>query len=401
MSATATANRRRRVAREFDIPKVYGNWEDLVTDPEVDAVVIGAWPYLHCPVTLAAFDAGKHVLTQARMALNAREAQRMHDRALESPRLTAMIVPSPYGLTGDAYMRSLIDSGFLGNLREVHVHSFNNQLADPETPMSWRQLTRYSGFNMLTLGIVYETVLRWVAPAKRVLAYATKIIPQRFDPEQEKKVRVGTPDSVHVITAQEDGSNGVYRLSGVVWHENSMGVALYGSEGTLIYDLMRDEIRGARRQDAGLATDADPRLAPWRLASRSRFHRAIRGERPVTRTDFLTGVRYMQFTEAVARSSAPSSPGHAAAARVFQPQPVSVGSIRHGDAGVSRSLTGQAPSASQFRFGDVSIDCDRKLSDFSDGFSRRRAHGAVAHPIADNDSPRPKKCLSAISLDAH
>ena len=28
--------------------------------------------------------------------------------------------------------------------------------------MSWRQNTRYSGFNMLTLGIVYETVLRWV-----------------------------------------------------------------------------------------------------------------------------------------------------------------------------------------------------------------------------------------------
>src|SRR5580658_3040618 len=84
----AVCNRRRetarRVAHEFDIPKVHGNWEDLVADPAVDAVVIGAWPYMHCPVTLAAFDAGKHVLTQARMALNAREAQRMLDRALES-----------------------------------------------------------------------------------------------------------------------------------------------------------------------------------------------------------------------------------------------------------------------------------------------------------------------------
>ena len=152
----------RRVAREFDIPKIYGSWEDLVADPEIDAVVIGAWPYLHCPVTLAALDAKKHVLTQARMALNAREAQRMHDRALESPRLTAMIVPSPYGLAGDAYMRSLIDAGFLGTLREVHVHSLNSQLADPETPMTWRQSTRYSGFNMLTLGILYETVIRWI-----------------------------------------------------------------------------------------------------------------------------------------------------------------------------------------------------------------------------------------------
>ena len=195
MRVVGVCNRHResatRVAREFDIPKVYGNWEDLVADPDVDAVVIGAWPYLHCPVTLAAFDAGKHVLTQARMAMNAREAQRMHDRALESPRLTAMIVPSPYGLAGDAYMRSLIASGFLGKLREVHVHSLNDQLADPETPMGWRQMTRYSGFNMLTLGIVYETVLRWVAPANRVMAYASKIIPQRFDPEQGKKTPGG------------------------------------------------------------------------------------------------------------------------------------------------------------------------------------------------------------------
>src|SRR5262245_55163749 len=157
----AVCNRRRetaaRVARDFDIPKVYSNWEDLVGDPEVDAVVIGAWPYLHCPVTLAAFDAGKHVLTQARMAMNAREAQRMYDRALESPHLAAMIVPSPWGLTGDAYMRSLIASGWLGTLRELHVDSLNNHLADPETPLGWRQITRYSGFNMLTLGIVYET----------------------------------------------------------------------------------------------------------------------------------------------------------------------------------------------------------------------------------------------------
>ena len=85
----------RRVAREFDIPKVYGNWEDLVADPDVDAVVIGAWPYLHCPVTLAAFDAGKHVLTQARMAMNAREAQRMHDRRPESPRSDRDDRPQP------------------------------------------------------------------------------------------------------------------------------------------------------------------------------------------------------------------------------------------------------------------------------------------------------------------
>ena len=307
VSVVGVCNRRRetagRVARDFDIPRIYGNWEDLVTDPDVDAVVIGAWPYLHCPVTLAALDAGKHVLTEARMAMNAREAQRMFDRAQESSQLTAMIVPGPYGLVGDAYLRSLIESGWLGTLRELHVHGLNDQLADKATPLGWRQMTRYSGFNMLTLGILYETVLRWVAPANRVMAYASKMIPHRFDPEQGRKVKVGTPDSVQVLTTQEDGSCGVYRLSAVVWHDHAMGIALYGSEGTLIYDLARDEIRGARRGESALQPlpIPDAMRAGWRVEAD--FIAAIRGERPVTRTDFRTGVRYMQFTEAVARSS--------------------------------------------------------------------------------------------------
>ena len=60
--------------------------------------------------------------------------------------------------------------------------------------MSWRQLTRYSGFNMLTLGIVYETASPLGRRRRtRVLAYATKIIPQRFDPEQGREAASALP----------------------------------------------------------------------------------------------------------------------------------------------------------------------------------------------------------------
>ena len=105
------------------------------------------------------------------------------------------------------------------------------------------------------------------------------------------------------MTTQSDGSCGVYRFSGVVWNDTSMGVALYGDEGTLIYDLLRDEIRGGKRGAGSLEPIPipDSKRASWRVESD--FIAAIRGERPVTRTDFTTGVRYMQFTEAVARSS--------------------------------------------------------------------------------------------------
>src|SRR4029434_5361400 len=54
------------IAREYNIARTYPSWELVVADPDIDAIVIGTWPYLHCPITVAALQAGKHVLTEAR-----------------------------------------------------------------------------------------------------------------------------------------------------------------------------------------------------------------------------------------------------------------------------------------------------------------------------------------------
>src|SRR5262245_48410631 len=74
-------------AREFGVPRTFENWQALVADPDVDAVVIGTWPYLHAPITLAALAAGKHVLTEARMSMNAAEAHQMLAAAKQRPDL--------------------------------------------------------------------------------------------------------------------------------------------------------------------------------------------------------------------------------------------------------------------------------------------------------------------------
>jgi predicted dehydrogenase len=297
-----------RVAREFEIPKVFENWEHLVDSSEIDAIVIGTWPYLHCPITLAALDMGKHVLTQARMAMNAREAQRMLDKSRERPHLTAMVVPSPYGLAGDQFMRKLIADGFIRSLREIFVWGLSDELADARTEMGWRQMTKYSGFNMLKLGILHESALRWTPDVTRVIASASKIVARRIDPETGEKTRVGTSDSIQVITDQKDGSVGLYRMSGVLWHNLGMGIALHGSGGTLMYDFERDEIRGAKAREHDLKPIAIPDELRGGWQVESDFIAAIRGEKPVTYTDFTTGVRYMQFTEAVARSSRHQAP---------------------------------------------------------------------------------------------
>src|SRR5713101_3185157 len=124
------------VAREFRISKTFEHWQDLVADPDIDAVVIGTWPYLHCPITLTALQAGKHVLTEARLSLNAAEAHQMLAASRKHAGLVTQVVPSPYGLKGHDVMKDLIQAGFLGELREVYVYSQNAALADPASPLS-------------------------------------------------------------------------------------------------------------------------------------------------------------------------------------------------------------------------------------------------------------------------
>ena len=81
LEIAAVANRSRAssqaVADQFNISGVYDNWQELLEDPSIDAVCIGTWPYMHAPITIAALDAGKHVLCEARMAMNATEARAM------------------------------------------------------------------------------------------------------------------------------------------------------------------------------------------------------------------------------------------------------------------------------------------------------------------------------------
>jgi predicted dehydrogenase len=298
-SSTAAA------AREFGIPRTHERWEALVADPEIDAIVIGTWPYLHCSITLAALEAGKHVLTEARMAMNVAEAHRMLAAARRYPRLITQVVPSPYGLKGHDVVAELIATAYLGDLREVQVVHFGGALADAVTALSWRQDATLSGYNMLTLGILHETLMRWTPPVLRVMAQVHAFIPSRIDPESGVRRPVGTPDSVQVLAVLERGARAVYHVSGVTPVGQRMDVFLYGSEGVLHYDLLRDRLWGASRrrgqQEMEEIIIPPEKARDWRVEAD--FVDAIRSGAPIRLTDFATGVAYMEFTEAVARSA--------------------------------------------------------------------------------------------------
>lgn len=291
-------------AAEYNIPKTYKQWEDLVGDPGIDALVIGTWPYLHCPITLAALDAGKHVLTEARMAMNASEARKMLEASQQHPELVAQIVPSPFGMRCHRVVKELLANGYIGTLREAVVLGANDSLADDSAPLHWRQVAELSGLNMLTLGILHETLIRWIADPVRVLAQCHSFIATRPDPQSGQQRSVSTPDSVRVLSEIAGGARGLYHLSSVTRFGPGSQIQLYGSDGTLKYQLTpNDQLLGGRAGDEKLKEIAIPpeKVLDWRVEAE--FADAIRGVGKIEFTDFATGVRYMEFTEAVARSA--------------------------------------------------------------------------------------------------
>lgn len=297
------------VATEFGIPKTYPDWKAAIDDPQVDAVCIGTWPNLHCEITCAALAAGKHVLTEARMARNASEAHQMLAASQAHPDLVAQIVPSPFGLVQDKFIKALIEQSYLGELRELVVIGADDTFWDYTQLLHWRQDSEISGLNVLTLGILHETASRWVSPTTRVFAQTRIVEPKRPSAAGPGMVNVTVPDSLQAITQIEGGATGIYHFSGITKFGPGKQIHLYGSRGTIKYQISpQEQLLCGRAGDNSLRLLEIPpdKRGGWRVEAE--FVGAIRGEEQVRFTDFAAGVRYMEFTEAIARSAATNLP---------------------------------------------------------------------------------------------
>ena len=287
------------VAGAFEIEKIYEDWRQAVADQDTNAIVIGTWPYLHCPVTLAALEAGKHVLCEARMAMNASEAHAMLRAGRARPDLVAQIVPSPMTLHVDAGVRKLLEDGYLGDLLTVEIHD-SSGFVDRKAPMTWRQDAALSGMNVLTMGIWYEALMRWVGPAGRVAAMGKTFVDTRPGPDGSP-CTASIPDHLAVLAEMECGAMADLRFSAVAGLDERRA-ALFGTEATL---LLRDgKLLGGRRGDDRFGEVPVPAELVGRWRVEEEFVAAIRGREEVKLTTFDDGVRYMEFTEAVARSMA-------------------------------------------------------------------------------------------------
>jgi predicted dehydrogenase len=114
--ASRDAGRAAAYAREWDIDRVHGSYEALVTDPEIDAVYVPLPNHLHAEWTIRAARAGKHVLCEKPLALSVAEVDEMRAAAREAGVAVAeafMYRHHPVTLK----VKELVDGGAIGPMR--------------------------------------------------------------------------------------------------------------------------------------------------------------------------------------------------------------------------------------------------------------------------------------------
>jgi predicted dehydrogenase len=296
----------RKVAEEFGIAKVAGDWLEVLEDDDVDAVCIGTWPFMHAPLTIAALEHGKHVLCEARMAMNSDEAHEMLAASKLCPGQIAQIVPAPHTLAFDATIIDIIAAGGIGEVIAVDARvAVGSDFPNFGSPLHWRHDRALSGNNVMSMGIWYEAMMRWVGPMSTVFAVGQSVVPHRVAPNG-RRVATPIPDHIDVVGTLAQGGQMRFNVSTVIGHAPAVAdVHIYGTEGTLRLHQGTDSpmtlFHGTRGASGLGEVTIDPaKKGGWRVEEE--FINAIRGVEEVTHTDFQTGVTYMEWTDAVAHS---------------------------------------------------------------------------------------------------
>src|SRR5437879_6504916 len=119
-----------QIALQFGITRVHGSYDDLLADPEVDAVYIPLPNDLHVPWSLRALDAGKHVLCEKPIGMTAAEAETLRAAALRHPRLRVMEAFMYRFHPQWQMVRRLIADAAIGSIGAVHT-AFSYFNVDP------------------------------------------------------------------------------------------------------------------------------------------------------------------------------------------------------------------------------------------------------------------------------
>jgi predicted dehydrogenase len=235
-----------RSAAAMGFRRSTGDWRELVADPEVDIVDICSPNYLHREMALAAIAAGKHVWCEKPLALDAAEAEEVAAAAARA----GIVHLVGFNYSQNPLIRlaqSMIAAGELGTILGFSGRYFEDYMADPAVPHSWRCERRYAGAGALAdLGShLVDMAEVLLGPVESVLASLETVHARRRAPATGEMREVENEDTARALVRFARGFGGSFEISRVATgYKCGLAFTVFGTGGSLSFDQERmNELR--------------------------------------------------------------------------------------------------------------------------------------------------------------
>jgi predicted dehydrogenase len=315
--ASARQDSARAAAEAFDVPNAYDDWRTMVDRHALDFVAIATPTVYHAPMTLAALDAGAHVLCEKPTAMNADEARQMLDRAEALGRVHGVGHELRFN-PNRRKIRRLIAEGAIGEVRHVNIVSISSAWGDPATrpAADWWSLAEMGGGRLGANGSHQIDLLRyWLGEIGAVSGQMATMVPNRVDKSTGEPWTATADDQVSFTLEMQSGALVTVFLSGVARHNMGNHSHIFGSEGTIKLADADEKLLLARAgEDFAEISETDPNAnlpgigkGIWNVSVVAMMRELIdsvrSGQPPQTAATFADGLAAQIAIDAVRQSS--------------------------------------------------------------------------------------------------
>jgi predicted dehydrogenase len=216
-------------AKEFGADKWIKDWKELVVDKDINAVYIATPVYLHAEQTIAAAEAGKHVLCEKSMALNTNEADKMIDACkANNVKLGIAYYRNLYPVVHR--IKEIIASAEIGKIVHIQSNNFENFNLKPGEPRYWLlEKEKSGGGPMMDMGCHrIEVFTNIIGAVNQVKSFNDNIV---FKREVE--------DSSIAHFKFENGATGILTSSHAA-KEAKDTLDIFGSEGSIHVPVLNE-----------------------------------------------------------------------------------------------------------------------------------------------------------------
>lgn len=235
-------------AAAFGVPHAYDDWRHMLNSHHLDLVCIATPTVTHAPMTLAALEAGAHVLCEKPTAMNAGEAKEMLDAAQALGRVH-MIDHELRFNPNRRKVKALVESGAIGTVQYAVVSNIVSAYGDPAARAKgdWWSLASQGGGRLGANGSHQVDLMRWwFGEVQAVDGLVRTMVPNRLDKTTGEPWVADADDFTTFSLEMANGPLIQIIISAVARHTLDNTTQIFGTEGTILLHNTGEKLLLAR-----------------------------------------------------------------------------------------------------------------------------------------------------------